>query len=75
MKDKVLVVDMDDSFLKTDLFYEMIFKYIKNNLLNLFNIFILFIIKNRLFLKNHLVKKVSIDIDNIPVNDSVLSMD
>jgi len=72
MKDKVLVVDMDDSFLKTDLFYELIFKYIKNNLFNLFKVFFFLFTKNRLFLKNYLANKVSINIDNIPVNESVL---
>ena len=72
MKDKVLVVDMDDSFLKTDLFYELIFKYIKNNLFNLLKVFFFLFTKNRLFLKNYLANKVSINIDNIPVNESVL---
>ena len=73
MTDKVLVVDMDDSFLKTDLFYELIFEYIKNNFFNLFRVVFFLFTKNRLFLKNYLANKVLINIDNIPVNKSVLS--
>ena len=73
MKDRILVVDMDDSFLKTDLFYEMILRYVRDNLFNIFKILFIFIKKNRLFLKNYLAENVSLDFDRLPVNDHVSS--
>jgi len=73
MKDRILVVDMDDSFLKTDLFYEMILRYVRNNLFNIFKILFIFIKKNRLFLKNYLAENVSLDFDRLPVNGHVSS--
>lgn len=73
MHEKVLIVDMDNSILKTDLFYEMLFKFLKSNLFNIFKLIYLLVRTNKLYLKNYLANLYPLDISKIPINESVYS--
>lgn len=68
-----LVVDLDETLIKTDLLYEQLFHFLKQNPLNIFKI-LAWIFHGRLHLKLSLAEKVSPRVTHLPYRSEVLSL-
>lgn len=71
---KVLVVDVDESLIKTDLLAEAMIKYVKLKWSNIFHLALTIFFKDKAILKKMLAEKVSINTENLPFRNAVLSL-
>lgn len=72
-KHQFVIVDLDETLIKTDLLYEMIFQFIKNNPLKIFQIVGWLLSGGKLGLKNQLSRVVSPKVELLPYRIEVLN--
>jgi len=70
--DYPVVVDLDGTFIKTDLLHEGIIILLRRNPLNIF-VCINWWLKGKVFLKNQVYKSTSIKYELLPINEEVLN--
>jgi 4-hydroxybenzoate polyprenyltransferase len=68
---KILFVDLDNTFVSTDILFELILKMIKKSPFNLFYLFV-WLFKGKAYLKDKLANNYDIDVDTLPYNVNVL---
>jgi 4-hydroxybenzoate polyprenyltransferase/phosphoserine phosphatase len=71
---KILVVDVDNSLIKTDLLFEAMLKYVKLNWQNIFYLTFAILSMNKVRLKKMVAEKVSIEPENLPFRNSAVSL-
>ena len=67
-----LVLDLDGTLIRSDLLYESMAAYLSTNPLRIFMLF-LWLLKGRTVLKRNLAKRVTLDIDTLPVNKEIVT--
>lgn len=67
-----LVLDLDNTLIRTDLLHETVFAYLKQNPFGLFLI-ALWLIKGKAHLKQQLASRVTLEVDDLPVNERVVA--
>ena len=67
-----IVVDLDETLVKTDFFYESLLKFIKLNPLNFVRAIIWLITKGKAYLKSRIVEIITLDASLIPYNEDVI---
>lgn len=67
----VLIVDLDDTLVKTDIFLEQLIRYLKKHPLRVFRVGMQ-LLKNRAETKAHVAANVTLDAADLPYNQDVL---
>lgn len=67
-----LVLDLDRTLIRTDLLHESVFAFLKHNPFGVF-LMLLWALKGRAYLKQRLASAVTIDVDDLPVNDELVA--
>lgn len=67
-----VVLDLDDTLIRTNILHELALVYLKRNPLRAFRL-ARWLLKGRAHLKNELAKQVTLDVDSLPVNDEVVA--
>lgn len=67
-----LVLDLDNTLIRTDLLHETVFAYLKQNPFGLFAL-IVWLLKGKAHLKQQLAGHVTLEVDDIPLNDDVIA--
>ncbi len=73
MDSKTLIVDLDNSLIKSDTLFEIILAKLKQNIISFINIF-LYLFKGKAQLKQFLSSTTNFDIKNIPTNQKVIDL-
>ncbi|UXR63783.1 UbiA family prenyltransferase [Bdellovibrio bacteriovorus] len=68
-----LVVDLDESLIKTDLLYEQAFSFLKKNPFNIFRMLLWLFTGGRLGLKNNMAAVIHPTVENLPYRKEVLA--
>ena len=68
---KILFVDLDNTFISTDILYELLLKMVKSSPLNILYLFV-WLFKGKVYLKYKLAKNYDIDLGAIPYNKMVV---
>jgi 4-hydroxybenzoate polyprenyltransferase len=68
-----LVVDLDGTLLRTDLLQESANKFLWSSLTSLPQL-LLWLLRGRSFLKSQLSRRVSLDVESLPINQNVLDL-
>lgn len=66
-----LVLDLDNTLIRTDLLHETVFAYLKQNPFGLFFI-ALWLLRGKAHLKQQLASRVTLEVDDLPVNTAVI---
>lgn len=66
-----VIVDLDGTLIRTDIFFETALQFIKRNPLNVFLI-MLWIVRGRPYVKSRLAEKVDIDVGELPYQENLL---
>ena len=72
MENKVLIVDLDGTLIKSDLLLESFFNATSKNFFVFFHSIYILILKGKYSLKKYLYEKSEIDVSNLPYNSDVL---
>jgi 4-hydroxybenzoate polyprenyltransferase/phosphoserine phosphatase len=67
-----LVLDLDNTLIRTDLLHETVFAYLKQNALGLFSL-VAWLLKGKAHLKQQLARHVTLEVDDIPLNDEIVA--
>lgn len=67
-----LVLDLDDTLIRTDLLHETVFAYLKQNPFGLFSL-VLWLLKGKAHLKQQLASQVTLEVDDIPLNAELVA--
>lgn len=71
-KSELLFVDLDQTFLQTDLLHEGLLAYIKHHIHDFFNLIMAYF-RSRLSLKTFIFDQTNLQIGNLPYNQNVIS--
>ena len=67
-----LVLDLDNTLIRTDLLHETVFAFLKQNPFGVF-LFAVWLLRGRAYLKQQLADRVSLDVADLPVNQDVVA--
>ena len=65
-----LILDLDNSLLRTDVLYEQVLAFLKENPLRIF-LMLHWLLKGRAYLKQQLARSIEIDVSRLPVNQEL----